>query len=106
MAVTLYAHNDSGYVGGLCAPRDFHTRSELTSKEGLYARPRAKMRKGVLVCDYCGSQLWTTVGKFYVLKWRGDGKYQEDDAVMTYSRRDHAETVAYRLGTDYVVRAW
>lgn len=37
----LYAHPRSyGYVGGLCAPRDFKTRTELTSREGFYNHVR------------------------------------------------------------------
>ena len=103
----LYAHPESsGYVGGLCAPRDFKTRSELTSREGLYAIPRAKTRKGELVCDYCGMKLWETNGMFRVFKWRRDGRYRDEDAVATYSRRDTADLHADRLGLDYVVRAW
>ena len=102
----LYAHPEShGYVGGLCAPRDFKTRSELTSQE-RYATPLAKTRKGELVCHYCGMKLWETDGAFYVLKWRGDGQYWENDAVATYIRRDAANRHAERLGPDYVVRAW
>ena len=103
----LYAHPESyGYVGGLCAPRDFKTRSELTSREGFYATPRAKTRKGELVCDYCGMKLYATEGAFRVFKWRGDGRYRENEAVATYSRRDTADRHAERLGPDYVVRAW
>ena len=107
MAVQLYGHPDNGvFVGGLCAPRDFRTRSELLCKRGLYARPTARMRGGVLVCDYCGAVLCCIVGEFHVLKWRGDGKYRAEDAAATYSRRGSAEACAYRLGCEYVVRAF
>lgn len=102
----LYAHPDSRYyVGGMCAPRDFKTRTELTSREGC-AIPRVKTRKGELVCGYCGMKLWATDGAFHVLKWRGDGQYRDNEAVATYSRRDTAERHAERLGPDFVVRAW
>ena len=102
----LYAHPDSHYyVGGMCAPRDFKTRSELTSRED-FAIPRAKARKNELVCHYCGMKLWATDGAFHVLKWRSDGCYRESEVVATYSRRDTADRHADRLGPDFIVRAW
>jgi len=104
---TLYAHPYANtYYGGLCAPRDFRTRAELTAKEGLYATPRAKTRKGVLVCAYCGQELLTTTGLFHVVAWRGDNGYTDADVLFSYSRRSVAEAKAYALGPDYVVRAW
>lgn len=55
-------------------------------------------------CPACSAALVTHEGTYAVVAWRGDGRYDLDQAVATHAREATARRRAERQGPDYVVR--
>lgn len=100
---TVYCH-PTPTPSMLCAPSDPFTRAELLAKTGFYSYPHAKRKGSGLVCHACGMDLVEMRGQFHVFTWRGDGGYRAEDSLGVRERRNDAETLAYKLGSNTVVR--